>query len=256
MTTLDDVERTLRPRDGAGLRRRGPVGHRRRHGRPDLRGLRQDHPRADGGRDLGRAEHPARPRRRSAAHARPRPGSRSSCTPSRRIAAQRLAARLMVELCGARLVAGHDRRLPGAAGAAGGRAAAGRASSACWARRIREDEVERILRVARLRRRAREATALDGDRALLARRRRAARGRPDRGGRAHPRPRQAADHAARARASRRPADARASGCGAGWRTRCATAACTRWWPGASPRPTTLAAAAAGRRAGARRSPTR
>ena len=34
--------------------------------------------------------------------------------PEQAIAAQRLAARLMVELCGARLVPGHDRRVPAA----------------------------------------------------------------------------------------------------------------------------------------------
>ncbi len=44
--------------DGRGLRRRGPVGHRWSHGRPDLGGLREDHARADGGGDVGRPEHP------------------------------------------------------------------------------------------------------------------------------------------------------------------------------------------------------
>ena len=93
MTTLDDVERDLRLRDGPGLRRRGPERHRRDHGRPDLRGLRQDHPRADGGGHLGRAEHHAhlqgaRPADRGvgavreAASSRPAPWPPSGSPPS------------------------------------------------------------------------------------------------------------------------------------------------------------------------------
>ena len=74
----------VRPRDGAGVRRRGPVGHRRRDGRPDLRGLGQDHARADGGGDLGRPQHPADVEGAGPALARRRPGSRSSFTPTTR----------------------------------------------------------------------------------------------------------------------------------------------------------------------------
>ena len=107
--------------------------------------------------------------------------------PEQAIAAQRLAARLMVELCGARMVPGTRRRLPGAGGAARGGRCASSASRGCWASDI-EPAASTDPRAARLR------AAPDGGwrGAALARRRRAARGRPDRGGGAHPRPRQAA----------------------------------------------------------------
>ena len=92
----------------------GPSGDRRRDGRADLRGVRQDHARADGGGHLGRAEHHARPRRRSGCAPRRRARFEKQLHPELAMAAQRLAARLMVELCGARLVPGHDRRVPAA----------------------------------------------------------------------------------------------------------------------------------------------
>ncbi len=124
--------------------------------------------------------------------------------PENALAGQRLAATLMVELCGARLVPGTidvypEPMEPRVVG-------------------LRAARTERLLgeaipsrgerahpHLARVRggRRA-------GDRALLARRRRTARGRPDRGGRAHLRPRQAADHAALARAGGRPPHARSA----------------------------------------------
>ena len=59
MTTLDGVERTLRRRVRPGLRPQGALRDRRDHGRPDLGGLRLDHPRPARGRDLERGEHPA-----------------------------------------------------------------------------------------------------------------------------------------------------------------------------------------------------
>ena len=105
MTTLDGVERDLRLRHGAGVRRRGPERHRRHHGRRDLGGLGLDHARADGGRHLGRPEHPAHlegARLRTEACAR----FEKQLHPEQAMAAQRLAARLMVELCGARMVPG------------------------------------------------------------------------------------------------------------------------------------------------------
>ncbi len=112
----------------------------------------------------------------------------------------------MVELCGARLVPGTIDAYP-RPGRAARRGAAPRAARAA-ARRAGPAGGGRADPRARSASRSRRATArLDRDRALLARRRRAARGRPDRGGGAHLRPRQAAHHAARARAGGRPAHA-------------------------------------------------
>ncbi len=48
----------LRHRRGPRLRPRGTLGDRRDHGRPDLRGLRPDHPGPARGRDLERGQHP------------------------------------------------------------------------------------------------------------------------------------------------------------------------------------------------------
>ena len=135
--------------------------------------------------------------------------------------AQRLAARLMVELCGARMVPGtidvaapepephritlRSARLQGLLG-----------------ERIEPAESQAILErlgfgVEPLRWRPR------GGGALLAPLRRVPRGRRDRGGRARARPRPAARHAARtARGGRRP-DPRRSACAARSRTTCAAA---------------------------------
>ena len=172
--------------------------------------------------------------------------------PDNAIAAQRLAARLMVELCGARLVPGTIDVYPEPAQPRWSGPAARAARAACSARRSPPRSVPRSSD-ARLRTLREER--VDVTVPVLARRRRAARGRPDRGGRPHLRPRQAADHAARARAGGRPAHARRSGCAAGSRTRCATAASTRSSPGASP-PGGAREAAPRRRAGADARPTR
>ena len=84
MTTLDDVEREFDPEMALVCDARGPVGDRGRDGRPGVRGLRQDHARADGGRHLGGPEHPPDLQEARACAARPPRGSRSSCIPSRR----------------------------------------------------------------------------------------------------------------------------------------------------------------------------
>ena len=68
MTTLDDVARRLDAEMVRDRRRRGPDLDRRRDGRRALRGARRDHPRADGGGDLERAEHPAHVDPAGAAH--------------------------------------------------------------------------------------------------------------------------------------------------------------------------------------------
>ena len=118
MTTLDDVERDARPRAW-----RWSATPRARAGSPASWAAQisevsdDDHARADGGRDLGRAEHHAhlegaRPAQR---------GQRrfeKQLHPELRMAAQRLAARLMVELCGARLVPGTIDEYPQPAAAA------------------------------------------------------------------------------------------------------------------------------------------
>ena len=106
MTTLDDVERTLHLRHGAGLRRRGPERDRRGHGRPDLRGLRTTTTRVlmEAATWVG----PNIMRTSKALGLRSEASARfeKQLHPDQAIAAQRLAARLMVELCGARLVPG------------------------------------------------------------------------------------------------------------------------------------------------------
>ena len=136
--------------------------------------------------------------------------------------AQRLAARLMVELCGARMVPGtidvaapepephritlRSARLQGLLG-----------------ERIEPAESRVDPRAARLRRGAAEWRPR-GRGALLAPLRRLPRGRRDRGGRARARPRPAARHAARqARGGRRPV-ADPDACAARSRTTCAAAA--------------------------------
>ena len=169
---------------------------------------RQDHARADGGRHLGRARTSCGPRRRS--------GLRSGGVDAVREAAAPRAAPRGAAAGGAadgRAVrradgAGHDRRLPGARRSRGWWRCGSRASSGCSASRSRRGRVAADPRrrwASRSSRRGRGSTVTVP---VLARRRRPARGRPDRGGRAHLRARQAADHAARARAGGGPADAR------------------------------------------------
>ena len=143
-----------------------------------------------------------RPRRSSACAPRPATASRSSCIRELALQAQRLAARLMVELCGARMV-------PGTIDvAAPGRephrivAAQRRASTRLLGQRDRSpSESQAILeRLGFARRAARRRPRGRG--AVLPPLRRLPRGRPDRGGRARPRPRQAPGDAARAPSAR------------------------------------------------------
>ena len=121
--------------------------------------------------------------------------------PESAASAQRLAARLMVELCGARLVPGTIDAYPEPAQprVVGLRPAR---VERLLGESIPSADIERILTTL--------GFEVDGEQVrvpVLARRRRSAGGRPDRGGRAHPRARQAADHAARSRAGGGPADA-------------------------------------------------
>ena len=220
MTTLDGVgARRFDSRHGAGLRRArarpaSPASWAARCSEVSDTTTRV----ADGGGHLGRPEHPADRRQARPAHARRARASRSSCTPSSAMAAQRLAARLMVELCGARMVPGTIDEYP----------RAGRAARRCTCARARGEAARASDPEPTSPRRSSSGSAsgspqdgggCDVDRALLARRRRAARGRPDRGGRAHPRPRQAADDAAGARGRRSGGlTAAASRCAGGSRT--------------------------------------
>ena len=157
---------------------------------------------------------------------------REAAAPRQAIAAQRLAARLMVELCGARMVPGTIDAYPEPARAARGGAAA-RAARAAAGRGDPGGRERAHPRRARLRGRP---ARRERHGALLARRRRAARGRPDRGGRAHLRPRQAADDAARARAGGRAAHAGAAAAAAARGRAARPRRCTRSSPAASPRP--------------------
>ena len=83
-TTLDGQTRTLDPDDARHRRRRGPDVDRRRDGRRALRGPRRHDARADGGRQLGRPEHPPHVARGSGCAARRAAASRRACRPSRR----------------------------------------------------------------------------------------------------------------------------------------------------------------------------
>ena len=149
---------------------------------------------------------------------------------------------LMVELAGARL--GRRARSTSAArrpSPATDARCATRASSGCSAPRSRAPSAAEILRGARLRRGRGATTGSTSTVPALPPRRRHARGRPRRGGRAHRRARQAPGHAAdaprRDRRARRPS----SGCAAAPRTRSPAPACTRSSAGRSPRPSSSTA---------------
>ena len=154
MTTLDGVERTFDAEIGAGLRPRGALGHRRDHGRPGLGGLRLHHPRAARGRDLERGRTSCGPRASWGCARRPPTGSRSSFIRSLRCARSGSPRKLMVELCGARLVPGTidvAADPPPPRGSRCGRGALERAARACA---IEPRGLRQLPRAARLRRRA------------------------------------------------------------------------------------------------------
>ena len=141
-----------------------------------------DHAGPARGRHLERRRTSSAPRACSACARRPRRGSRSSFTPSWRCGPSGSPRRLMVELCGARLVPGTidvDAEPPGAAlDLAAGRAGRGAARDG-----DRAASRLHLPRAARLRRRARRATTSTVDGAAGPPLRRHPRGRPDRGGR-------------------------------------------------------------------------
>ena len=145
--------------------RDGPTGHRRDHGRPGLGGL-ATRPRGCCSRSrTGTGSTSCAPRASSGCAPTPRTGSRSSCIPSWRCARQRVASRLMVELCGAQLVPGTidvTGEIPRAAPArAAGRARRARCSGSRSRSSAGRDYLERLeFEVERGRRRSR------GDRAV------------------------------------------------------------------------------------------
>ena len=115
MTTLDDVERTFTSEMALCLRRGGAERDRRRDGRPDLRGPDSTT------RVLMEAATWVGPnimRTSKALGLRSEASARfeKQLHPEQAIAAQRLAARLMVELAGARLVPGTLDEYPAAKG--------------------------------------------------------------------------------------------------------------------------------------------
>ena len=128
-------------------RRRGRADvDRRRHGRQPLRGPRRHHARPDGGRDLGRPEHPAHVDAARRCAPRPAAASRRACRPGqthggpgRRHPADGRADRRDAS-CPARSTCAREDRPPGAAAPARG---AGRA--AARARRSPRAEQARIL---------------------------------------------------------------------------------------------------------------
>ena len=147
----------------------------------------RDDPRADGGGDLERPEHPRAPRTKlGAAQRGVRRASRRACRPSRRWRPRRSPTRLMLELT--RRDARRRARSTSAARPPPPRASIrlrdGARRAPCSARRPASSASAEILSalgfgVADARRRPRR------HRPALAARRRHARGRPDRGGRAH-----------------------------------------------------------------------
>ena len=192
------------------------------------------HARADGGRQLGRPQHPPHlagpgPAQRGQRALREGPRARAGDGgPDRRHAAHARADR---RAAGAR----DDRRRR-------------RRPAAGIVIRLREHRVEEILGRAD----PAPAPGRDPARAGLRRRggarrprragarlpaqRRHARGRPHRGGRPHRRPREAARHAAQAPRQRRAPERRAAPAPPRRSTRSSAAACTRSWAGASPSP--------------------
>ena len=166
-------------------------------------------------------------------------------SPEQALEGQALAAKLMVELCGARPV--------------GGTIDVGGPGPSAAVIRLREARVEALLgardparragddpRAARLRRRASADDGLDVTVPALAAQRRHPRGRPRRGGRADLGLREAADHAALAARGQRPARAARSGCGGGPRTRWSAPGSPRSSAGASPRRRSSSASASRR----------
>ena len=197
--------------------------------------------RADGGRQLERAEHPRAPRGKLGLRSEASTRFEKQLHPALTMRAQRIASRLMVELCGARLV-------PGTIDVDARRVSAGRRRLRCASERMtallgharspRRDERPSISSDSASTPVAERSTSLAVTVPARSPLRRHPRGRSDRGGRARPRDRRApAGDAARAAGGGRRARAAPAAAAGVPRTSCATPASTRRSPGASSRRT-------------------
>ena len=193
-----------------------------------------DHARADGGRQLGRPQHPPHlagpgPAQRGQRALREGPGARAGDGgPDRRHAADARADRRAPRARDDR----RRRRRPARQSSSACASSASRSSSGVP---IAAPAPGRDPARAGLRRRGGARTASTCGARLPAQRRHA-RGRPHRGGRAHRRPREAAGHAAQAPRQRRAPERPAAPAPPRDRRARRAAACTRSWAGASPSP--------------------
>ena len=235
MTTLDGVERSLDAGDGAGLRPRTA-----RPGSPGSWAARSPRSPPTTTRVLlevanWNGTNILRTSRLLGLRSEASSRFEKQLHPDLCMRAQRVASRLLVELCGAKLVPGTidvaaDRPAPAPRDPAARR----RGSSGLLGMEIAAGRPGRLPRAARLRGRARRRGPR-GRRPARPPLRRHPRGRPDRGGRPRPRPRRApADDAAGGRPRGRRAQPRAAAAAPGRGRACATSASTRSSAGASP----------------------
>ena len=235
MTTLDDVERTFDAETVLVCDRDGPLGDRRDHGRPGLRGLRRDDPRPARGRQLERHQHPPH-----LAAARAALGGLLALREAAAPGALRCGRSGSPRGCwsssaGRSWCRGRSTSPPRSPSRGGCALRAARVEGLLGMGISQADQTD-LPGAARLRGRGRRRGP-GGRGPARAPLRRHPRGRPDRGGGAGPRHRRApADDAARGRRARSAASAASSSCGAGPRTACATSASTRSSAGASPTP--------------------
>ena len=203
MTTLDGVERALDAETVLVCDQQRPFRDRRDHGRPGLRGLRGDD------RVLlevanWNGTNILRTSRQLGLRSEASSRFEKQLHPELCLRAQRIASRLMVELCGAKLVPGTidvAAEIP----APSSSPCAPSGSRACSGCTIEPGRPGRLPGAARLRGRGRRRRPR-GRRAARSPLRRHPRGRPDRGGRPRPRPRRAPadDPAGGRRPGRRP----------------------------------------------------
>ena len=202
LRTLDGKERELDADDAGDRRRRGAAGHRRHHGRRGTRRSATTRHESCSRRRTSRARRSCAPRRRSACARTARTAGRRASTRPRadRLARRRAAARRAL------------RRRHGAASRSTCPATCRRARSCgCAMGRVAQVTALDRARGARARSSTGSASSREPDEGTIdvrvpttALRRRHARDRPGRGGRAHLRPRARALDAARSARRRRP----------------------------------------------------